>query len=119
MAAELQDIAVDFQHLDEVTVATFVVQDISFLKSVDEVHSRFREEIDAHRPAKLIIDFDRVTYLSTAGIRMLLSVLMQVRGYGGELSLCNLSQFIQTTLDIAHLTPIFRIFDDRKGAMAN
>ncbi|NLX22943.1 MAG: hypothetical protein GXY55_14920 [Phycisphaerae bacterium] len=54
MAAELQDIAVDFQHLDEVTVATFVVQDISFLKSVDEVHVRFREEVDAHRPVSCV-----------------------------------------------------------------
>ena len=119
MTLELQDIAVDFQRLDDATIATFVVQEISFLKDVDEVQAEFREEIETRRPARLIIDLERVTYISSAGIRMLVSILMQLRSYGGELSLCNLSQIIQTTLDIAHLTPIFRIFDDRKAAVAN
>ena len=38
---------------------------------------------------------------------------------GGELRLCNLSKIIRTTLEITHLTSVFRIFDDRQGAMAN
>ncbi|NLX04551.1 MAG: STAS domain-containing protein [Phycisphaerae bacterium] len=118
MSAELQNISVDFQHLDDVTVAHFVVRDISFLNNVDEVHVQLKEEIETHRPTRLVLDFDRVTYISTAGIRMLLNVLRQLRSHGGELCLSNLSEIIRTTLEITHLTSVFRIFDDRKAALA-
>ena len=119
MSTELQDIAVDFQHLGNVTIARFIVQEISFLSNVDLVHCQFKEEIEAHRPTRLIIDFERVTYISTAGIRMLLRILMQLRGHGGEVRLCNLSENIRTMLEITHLTHIFKIFRDRQAALAN
>ena len=119
MSTELQDITVDFEHQENVTIAKFVIQEISFLNNVDEVQCQFREEIEAHRPNRLIIDFERVTYISTAGVRMLLSILMHVRRFGGKVLLCNVSEIIRAVLELSHLTNIFKIFPDRQAAVAD
>ena len=119
MSTELQDIAVDFQHFENTVLARFVVNEISYLGNVDTAKCQFKQEIDAYRPTRLVIDFEQVTYISTSGIRMLLNVLTQMKCHSGEVHLCNLSRIIRTTLEITNLTKVFKIFPDRQAAIMN
>jgi anti-anti-sigma factor len=51
----------------------------------------------------VIIDFQRVTYLSSAGFRPLLSLLRQVRARGGRLILCGLRPEVAEAFAVTRL----------------
>jgi anti-anti-sigma factor len=51
----------------------------------------------------VVIDFQMVTYLSSAGFRPLLSLNRQVRERGGRLVLCNLSKEVEEIFAVTRL----------------
>lgn len=66
-----------------------------------------RDEIlaayDSIQPVHLILDMQPVRYLSSAGIRPLLSLDRRVREHEGRLILCNLSPYVQNVLEATRL----------------
>jgi anti-sigma B factor antagonist len=67
----------------------------------------------------LVIDFERVELLTSAGIRVLVSVTRRVTGAGGGLVLCALNAGVQRVLDISGLTRQFRVAGTRAEALAS
>jgi stage II sporulation protein AA (anti-sigma F factor antagonist) len=59
-----------------------------------------RRAIDARN---VILDFQLVTYISSASFRPLLSLLREVRGHGGRLVLCNLQSHVQEVFSVTRL----------------
>ncbi len=64
----------------------------------------------------LIIDFSQCTYLSSAGIRVLLVAEKRLLAAGGGLFLCALKSEIFQILEIAGLLMILRVFDTLDAA---
>ena len=50
-----------------------------------------------------VLDFRNVTYISSAGIRPLLSLNRQVHGHGGRLVLCGLNPTVEEILSVTRL----------------
>jgi len=117
MSTKLPEIQVCFEHLNDVTVASFTVHEISSLANMERPMQQFKHEINTRHPEKLLIDFDGITYLATTGITMLLAILKWVRSYGGEVCLCGLSNAIREVFEAVQLTMIFTIFTDRDTAL--
>jgi anti-sigma B factor antagonist len=67
---------------------------------------------------KILLDMRRVDYLSSAGLRVLLSVYRQLTPSGGSLGLVGLSEEIVQTLETSGLKRFFHIYEDVDAGLA-
>ncbi len=65
-----------------------------------------------HTGAKaVILDLSEVTYISSSGLRVLLTGRRQLRDRHGELILCALSQNVRDVFDMVGFTALFGVAD--------
>ena len=69
-------------------------------EAVREEFLRARQLVGAR---SVVVDFQSVTYLSSASFRPLLSLLRAVRAQGGRLVLCNLGREVQEVFSVTRL----------------
>jgi anti-anti-sigma factor len=62
-------------------------------------------------PQKIILDMVGVEYISSMGLRVVLSTLKALKNENGELALVNLQPQIQKVFDIVNAMPSMRIFE--------
>lgn len=75
------------------------------------------EGLDA-LPQTLVIDFGDVEYLSSAGLRSLISVAKKMKPKGGEIRLCGLKPFLFKVLELSGLSHFFKIAESLEQACA-
>lgn len=59
----------------------------------------------------LVVDFLKVQFISSAGLRVLLLAAKKVKPYNGKILLCNLSKDVKEVFDISGFSSIFDIHD--------
>ena len=64
-----------------------------------------------------VIDLAAVTYVSSAGLRVLLALAKRLDGGVGSVRLCGLSASVRQVFDIAGFTSMFALFPNRHGAV--
>jgi anti-anti-sigma factor len=69
------------------------------------------------RANRLLLDFTRVSYLSSAGLRVLLRAEREARKLGGGLCLYGLGAHVHRVLEVAGLDRVLRIAPDRAQAL--
>ena len=67
---------------------------------------------------KIVVNFDRVEYISSSGLRVMLASLKQLRKTGGDLKLACLKPYVRETFEIAGFTQLFEIYDGEDEAVA-
>ncbi len=65
----------------------------------------------------LLLDFSRIDYLSSAGMRVLLSATKKLMGKKGDLILFSLSDEVSEVIKMAGFDKILRIFSSEKEAI--
>ena len=65
---------------------------------------------------QFIIDLAGIGYVSSAGLRVLLSLAKQLDGGKGTLRLCGLNASVKQVFDVAGFSKLFTIFPDRASA---
>ena len=60
---------------------------------------------------------DRVEYISSAGLRVLLATAKTLKKDNGEVRLCCLKPYVKEVFDIAGFTQIFTVCDTRQEAI--
>lgn len=69
---------------------------------------------------KVVFDLSDVEYMSSAGLRVLISTQKTCKRYNrGELILACLPERVYNALDLAGFVQLFRIYDDLTEAVAN
>ena len=68
--------------------------------------------------SKILLDLSRVEYMSSAGLRMLLSLYRQVAGADGSLALAGLSENIKETMAVTGFLRFFTIYEAVEAALA-
>jgi anti-sigma B factor antagonist len=71
--------------------------------------------IDANN-TKFILDFSQLHYISSAGLRVLLSAAKKLNQFKGKLILCSVKKDIKEVFEVAGLMPIFPICDNPEEA---
>lgn len=61
--------------------------------------------------ASLVVDFGDVTYISSSGLRALLTVRRLARSHGGDVKLCRLSPRVFEIFEMVGFTQVFGIYD--------
>jgi len=67
----------------------------------------------------MIIDFSKVQFISSAGLRVLLVAAKKVKPYGGKVILCNLSTDVREVFDISGFAVLFSIYNTIDEAIKN
>lgn len=58
----------------------------------------------------LVVDFTKIVFISSAGLRVLLLAAKKVKPYGGKIILCGLSKEVREVFDISGFTAMFAIY---------
>lgn len=66
---------------------------------------------------KVLLDFSRVDYLSSAGMRLLLSSTKKFKGKGGGFALCEVAEDVMELLSMAGFDKILSIFRTEEDAI--
>ena len=66
---------------------------------------------------KILLDFAKVNYLSSAGMRLLLSLTKKLKGEVGGLHLCSISEEVMEIIKMAGFERIIQIFPTENEAL--
>ena len=66
---------------------------------------------------RFIVNFEKLDYISSAGLRVLLVAAKQLKGIDGELRICSLNEVVGEVFDISGFTTIFKIFGSEPEAL--
>ncbi len=70
------------------------------------------------KPARVVVDLSKVTYIDSSGLAVLIEAMQNVGGYGGSFALTGLQDGVRPIFEIARLDQVFRIFPDTAAALA-
>ncbi len=65
----------------------------------------------------IVANFEKLDYVNSTGIRVLLVVAKQLKAVGGELRICSLNEVVREVLDISGFTMIFKVFGSEAEAL--
>jgi anti-sigma B factor antagonist len=83
-----------------------------------ELESKLHELVDGGK-THIVLDLKNVEYMSSAGLRAMVSTLKQVKRVNGDLRLANPSPRVEEVLRLAGLTSIFSIHPTQEEAVAS
>jgi len=67
------------------------------------------EQLDAGR-VRLVVDLADVTYVSSSGLRALLSARRRARSAGGDVALCNMAPRVREIFEMVGFVSLFNIY---------
>lgn len=66
---------------------------------------------------KFLIDLSDVSYVNSAGLRMLLSVKKQLKGLKGKFVVCGLKNEVMEIIKICGFDHVLEIYDDEENSL--
>ena len=98
---------------------TFVVPlgDVDLSKSAT-LRSSLHDVVQSESE-KIIIDLNAVPYMDSSGVATLIEALQLAKQVGKELVLCNITDGVQSIIELSRLDMIFTIFESRETALGN
>ncbi len=63
------------------------------------------------------MNFEKLHYISSVGLRILLAAAKQLKTADGELRICDLNEVVKEVFDISGFTLIFKIFGTESEAL--
>jgi anti-sigma B factor antagonist len=70
------------------------------------------------KPARLVVDLTKVSYIDSSGLAVLIEGMQNVEGYGGKFILAGLQENVRPIFEIARLDQVFIIFPHVDAALA-
>ncbi len=66
---------------------------------------------------KILVNLEKLDYISSAGLRVLLSTTKQLQKTGGMMRICNLNEVVKEIFDISGFSSIFNVFVTESEAL--
>jgi anti-sigma B factor antagonist len=67
-------------------------------------------------PVKLVVCMDKLEYISSSGLRVLLAALKKARKQQGDIRLAGLQPYVKEVFDVAGFTQLFKMFEKETEA---
>ena len=68
---------------------------------------------------KLLVNFEKLDYISSAGLRVLLATAKKLKASGGDLKICCLNQTVQEVFDISGFATILSVTSTEEEALGS
>ncbi len=66
---------------------------------------------------RFLVNFEKLDYINSAGLCVLLVAAKQLKEIDGELRFCSLNEIVREVFDISGFTTIFRVFGSETDAL--
>jgi anti-sigma B factor antagonist len=66
---------------------------------------------------KIVANLEKLDYISSSGLRVLLATTKKLRGSSGDLRICNLNEMVQEVFDISGFSTILSVFATETDAL--
>ncbi len=66
---------------------------------------------------RFLVNFEKLDYINSAGLCVLLVAAKQLEGIDGELRICSLNEVVREVFDISGFTTIFKVFGSESDAL--
>ena len=83
-----------------------------------DLEAALKKLVDAEK-TQIVLDLLNVEYMSSAGLRAMVSTLKSVKRVNGDLRIANPSPRVEEVLRLAGLTSIFSIYRSRDEAVSS
>ena len=99
------------------------IQIVAFEGNLDtntspEAESKINELIDAGKQ-KLLVNFEQLNFISSAGLRVLLATVKKLNASGGDLRICSLNATVQEVFDISGFVTILNVKRTEEEALSS
>ena len=72
-----------------------------------------------HGSRKILLDFSRVSYISSGGLRVLLATAKKLKGPGDKFGICSLSPEVLKVITLTGFASVFPIYPSEGEALAS
>ncbi len=70
------------------------------------------QQLLADKHSRLVVDLANVSYISSSGLRALITARRQARAQGGDIVLCCMSPRVLQVFDMIGFSSVFGVYDD-------
>jgi anti-sigma B factor antagonist len=107
----------EVQDMGDVTVVSFTDRKILDEQNIQAIGEQLYGLVDDAGKKKMLLNFGRVEYLSSAALGKLITLNKKVQTAGGRLALCCIDPQIKEVFDITGLRRVFKIYEDEQEAL--
>jgi anti-anti-sigma factor len=68
---------------------------------------------------KIVINFEKLDYISSSGLRVLLAASKRIKSEEGDIRICNLNEIVQEVFDISGFSTILKVSGSLEQALEN
>lgn len=68
---------------------------------------------------KIVLNLDQLTYVSSAGLRVILQSVKLLRAANGEMKLCRANGLVKEVIEISGFNSLIRVYDAEQDACAD
>jgi anti-anti-sigma factor len=108
----------EVSEVGDVTVVRFVDRKILDEASIQELGSELFQLVEQENRGKIVLNFSKVDFLSSAALGKLITLDKKVKARSGKLKLSNIRPEIYEVFAITKLNKLFDIKDDEADALA-
>jgi anti-sigma B factor antagonist len=83
-----------------------------------QFENAIQSEIEAGRHF-IIVDCEKLNYISSAGLGVFMSFIEEVRERGGDIKICGLVPKVKHTFEILGFQDLFEMLDNQQSAVAS
>ncbi len=87
------------------------------LYNAPEIKEKIKDELNKNK-VNVVINLDRVSYIDSSGIGVLISSLSNLKKIGGALKLINVYASVRKVFELTKLTSFFDIYDNESDAIS-
>jgi anti-sigma B factor antagonist len=102
----------------DVTVFHMKVLPILDGENIQIVGDQLFDLVDNQGMKKVVLNFEKVVFVSSAALGKLLTLHKKVQGVGGKLVLCTMPKEIAEVFEVTKLDKLFKIYPDEQTALA-
>jgi anti-sigma B factor antagonist len=110
----MSDFSVTVRHIESVTV--LAVKGYLDAHTAPDLEQAFQRSI-ADRRYRLVVNFHDLTYISSAGLGVLMQFIEDVRRNDGDIKLTNMSPRVFNVFDLLGFPMLYEIFPDEREAV--
>ena len=107
-------------------IAQSKVNEINVIGVSGRLDIKYAQELENHildllkqDEKQLVINLEKLEFISSSGLRVLLFTAKQINRLNGKLALCGLKERVKETFDMVGFTALFNIYADEKSATSN
>ncbi len=105
------------QTTNDARLSIIILEGFVDAHTAPQFENAIQAEIEAGRH-HLIVNCEKLTYISSAGLGVFMSFIEEVRERGGDIKICGLAPKVKHTFEILGFQDLFEMLEDQPAAVA-